>query len=284
MIQPRTFGINAMLADMQPVLHRLTGEGIELAYLQAAGLWPVQLPPGKLEETFLALAVDACDAMRDGGTLTVETANANNPPGLPGGRFAMLAVSDTARPMAEAVRLAVQGHGKREGLGLRLAYQVAEAAGGHVVVEPNGGGTRVRLYLAARRDGTPDRSAGDLPTGNETILIVEDEKSLMSVAGRVLARLGYSVIGAATAELALRQLEAFDRPVDLLLTDLMLPGMDGVSLAREVQKRRPGTRVLYMSGYSEDALKLREAGGSARLLEKPFTVEGLAQAVRTALA
>jgi CheY-like chemotaxis protein len=271
---------------MQPLLYRLVGDAIDLAYVQAAGLWPVQLPAGKLEETFLALAVDACQAMADGGVLRLETANATAVAGLPAGRWVMLAVSDTRRPVSEAVRAAVRGHGRREGLGVRLAFEVAETAGGHVLVEPNpGGGTTVRIYLPAA--GTePPREAGpaDLPTGTETILIVEDEKSLMSVAGRVLARLGYSVIGAGSGETALRHLENVDLPVHLLLTDLMLPGMDGLALAREARAKRADLKVLFMSGFSEEALRLREAGGAdAQLLEKPFTVEALARAVRAAL-
>ncbi len=287
-MDPRTFGINAMLADMEPLLRRLTGDGIELAFIQAAGLWPVQLPPGKLEEVFLAIAVDACHAMVGGGTLRVETANASRPDGLPAGDYVMLAISDTSRQLSEAVRGAVRGHGRREGLGIRLAYEIADAAGGDVELEPNGeGGMTVRLLLPRADAPLPARDLGEaagLATGSETILIVEDEKTLMSVASRVLTRLGYSVLSALTAEAAVRELEQFPGPVHLLLTDLVLPGMDGVSLAAEVRKRRPDVKVLYMSGYSQDALQLRGVvGADFQLLEKPFTLEGLAQRVRSVL-
>lgn len=285
----RVFGLNAMIADMEPLLRRLVGDDVDLAFVQAAGLWPVELAPGKLEEVFLALAVDACEAMPRVGTLRIETGNVSRPADLAPGDYVLLAVSDTGRPVSDAVRGAIRGRGKgREGLGIRLAFEIAELAGGHVDIVPSGpGGTEVRLLLPrADRpfDQADQRDAAGLQRGTETILIVEDEKSLASVAGRVLTRLGYSVLTSYSAEAALRQLAGYQGVVHLLLTDLMLPGMDGAALAREVSAGRPDIRVLFMSGYSEESLRLKAAvGPDVLLLEKPFTLEGLAARVRAAL-
>lgn len=291
----RVFGVNAMIADMEPLLHRLTGDGIELAAVQAAGLWPVKLEPGRLEEVFLALAVDACNAMAGGGTLKVETANARldeayvrqHPDARPGD-YVLLAVTNTSRGLSEAVKAAVRGHGRREGLGIRLSFEIAERAGGHVqLTDAPGGGATVRIYLPRADAAVPASDAADaggLATGTETVLVVEDEKSLLSVATRVLTRVGYSVITASSGEAALKGLTSDARPVHLLLTDLVLPGMDGVTLSQRVRALRPDIKVLFMSGYSEDSLRLKDAVGPGFvLLEKPFTLEGLTRKVRDAL-
>lgn len=294
-MEPRVFGVNAMIADMEPLLHRVLGEGVELASVQAAGLWPVRLPPGQLEEVFLALAVDACDAMDGEGTLKVETSNArldetaaHRSPGASPGDYVRLSVSDTGRGVSEAVKAALRGHGGREGLGLRLAYEIAERAGGRVeLAEQPSGGTTVRLFLPRAEAPVAAPEAGEaagLQTGSETILVVEDEKSLMSVAHRVLTRLGYSVVTATNAEAALKQAQAHPGPIHLLLTDLILPGMDGATLSKRMRLQRPDLKVLFMSGYSEEALRLRGAVEPGFvLLEKPFTLEGLAAKVRAVL-
>lgn len=286
----RVFGINAMIADMEPLLRRLASEDMDLALAEAAGLWPVALVPGKLEEVFLALVVDACDAMPGGGTLRIATANISRPEGLPAGDYVMLSVSDTGRSVSDAVRAAIRGRGRgREGLGIRLAFELADTAGGHVDIQPNApDGTEVRL-LIPRADRPYDehelREAAGLPAGSERVLIVEDEQSLASVTSRVLTRLGYSVHTAYSSEAALKLLAAAAEPFQLLITDMVLPGMDGAALAREAARRCPAIKVLFMSGYSEDSLRLRgQVGAGAHLLEKPFTVDGLAARVRAALA
>lgn len=294
-MEPRVFGVNAMIADMEPLLHRVMGEEVELAAVQAAGLWAVRLPPGQLEEAFLALAVDACGAMGGEGTLEVETANARldetgarRSPGAIPGDYVRLSLSDTGRGVGEAVKAVVRGQGTREGLGLRLAYEVAERAGGRVeIAERPGGGMTVRLFLPRADAPVAPVEAGDaagLQTGSETILIVEDEKSLMSVAHRVLTRLGYSVVTASSGEAALKQAQAHPDPIHLLLTDLILPGVDGATLSKRMRAQRPDLKVLFMSGYSEEALRLRGAVEPGFvLLEKPFTLEGLAAKVRAVL-
>jgi two-component system cell cycle sensor histidine kinase/response regulator CckA len=281
-------GINAMLADMEPLLRRLTSSSIDVAYQQSAGLWRVELPTGKLEEVLLALAIDAVHAMKDRGLLRVATANVTNPEDLPQGQYVRLSVSDTARSVSAALAAAVRGRGTREGLGIRLGIEVAEAAGGRLDLAPNqGGGLTVNLLLPRARAGEPEVPPEDAApaTGSATILLVEDDKLVMGAAGQSLARLGYSLLLAPSAEAALRQLEQHQGPVHLLLTDIMLPGMDGLTLAREVRARQPGIKVLYMSGYSEEALRLKDvADPSVQLLEKPFTFKGMAAAVKKALS
>jgi CheY-like chemotaxis protein len=281
-------GINAMLADMEPLLRRLTSQHIDVAYQQSAGLWRVELPTGKLEEVLLALAIDAVHAMKDKGLLRVATANVRDPEHLPAGEYVRLSVSDTARHVSAALAAAVRGRGTREGLGIRLGIEVAEAAGGRLDLSPNpGGGLTVSLMLPRSHVGETEQPPEDTApaTGSATILLVEDDKLVMSAAGQSLARLGYSLLLAPSAEAALRQLEQHQGPVHLLLTDIMLPGMDGLSLAREVRARQPGIKVLYMSGYSEEALRLKDvADPHVQLLEKPFTFKGMAAAVKKALS
>jgi len=287
-VDPRTFSVNAMLADMESLLRRLTGGHVELGYVQAAGLWAVQLPPGKLEEVLLALVVDACDAMPVGGHLRITTANVSGPDGRPSGDYVQLTVSDTARTVSDAVRSAIRGRGTREGLGIRLSFELAERADGHVDVMASAeGGLTVRLLLPRADTPLSVRELGEaaeLVGGTETILFVEDDRSLASVAGRVLARLGYRVLTAASGEAALRVLAEHPEPLHLLFTDLVLPGMDGVDLARQVKQRRPDIKVLFTSGYSQESLRLRDAvGEDVRFLEKPFSLSGLASALRAAL-
>lgn len=283
-----SFGINAMLADMEPLLRRITGSQIDLAYRQAAGLWPVQTTPGKLEEVLLALAIDACDAMGEQGVLRVETGNVASPKGLPAGDYVMLTVSDSARGVADALREAVRGRGTRAGLGVRLGVEIAETAGGRLDVAPStGGGLSVQLILP-RAPGAAPAAPVDAATlrgaSGETILVVEDDNIVMAATSQVLTRLGYSVLPASSAEAALRQLGQHPGRLDLLLTDIVLPGMDGLRLAREARAKRPGLKVLYMSGYSEEALRLKHTTDpDVPLVEKPFTFEGLARAVRGAL-
>jgi two-component system cell cycle sensor histidine kinase/response regulator CckA len=281
------FGINAMLADMEPLLRRLTSDDIDVAYQQSAGLWRVELPTGKLEEVLLALAIDAVHAMGDRGVLRVSTANVTDPEGMKRGAYVRLSVSDTRRSVSSALASAVRGRGTREGLGVRLGIEVAEAAGGRLDLAPNpGGGVTVHLVLPRAASGEAEQPPEDpeAATGSATILVVEDDKLVMSATGQSLTRLGYSLLLAPSGEAALRQLESHPAPVHLMLTDIMMPGMDGLTLAREVKKLRPETRILYMSGYSEEALRMKDAlDPQLALLEKPFTFKGLAAAVKKAL-
>lgn len=281
----RTFGINALLADMEPIMRRLVGDHIDLAYVQKAGLWPVQLPPGKLEEFLLANAVDACEAMPQGGTLRLATANLRAPDGLPTTDAVALSVSDTGRTVSDAMRAAVRGHGRREGLGIRLGFETAEVFGGRLDVTANkSGGITVMLVLPRAQSDEEESPAAGVHPATETILVVEDDQAMMSATSRVLTRVGYSVLTALSAESALRQLESYEGDIHLLLTDIVLPGQDGLALAREVRRLRPGIRIAYMSGFSEEALRMKgNVESGVPLLEKPFTFEGLVSLVRRTL-
>ena len=294
MTDPRTFGINAMVADMEPLWQRVLGARIEYATIQSASTWPVTLPPGDLEVTVLALVVDIGAAMdAAGGTLTIETRNvhldaasAARFPGVAPGDYATLAIGGSGGALLAALAQAVLSPAPRSGSGVKLAFDLAARARGFVNLEQHGDTTQLLLHLpragAAPRADTLGTSG--LPTGTETVLVVEDLRALMLATQRVLTRLGYSVLAAGSAEAALNQARGFVGGIDLLLSDVALPGMDGVALARQLGQERPNMKVLFMSGYSEQALHLAEAmpAGFA-LVEKPFTANTLAQAVRDAL-
>lgn len=289
----RTFGINAMIADMEPLWQRVLGSRIEYGSVQSASIWPVSLPPGELELTVLAVVVDLCAAMEEGGTLTIETRNvqlddisAARFKGVAPGDYVALAIGGSGRTPLAALARAVLSAAPLSGLGVKLMFDLAARAGGFVDIEEHDDATQLRLHLpravSAMRAETGVTSG--LPTGTETVLVVEDVRSLMLATQRVLTRLGYSVLAAGSAEAAIKQTGGYAGNIDLLLSDVALPGMDGVALARRLSQERPNLKVLFMSGFSEHALRLPEAMPSGfALIEKPFSASTLAQAVRDAL-
>ncbi len=281
-------GLNALVNDMQGLLRRVAGDGVELATMAATGLWPVRVQAGALEELFLVLVVDACRGMPNGGTLTIETRNVTlaagdpaRPAQLAPGHYVALAVGDTGRAPGDVLRAAMRGTG-RDGLGVRLALELAEANGGYaVVLQQMGGGTTVLVLLPSAE---PETAAGPAPRGaGTTVLVVDDDRLMLRAAARAVRLLGYTAIEADSPEAAMRACEAAGGQVQLLLTDVVLPGMDGPELAARITKRWPAVRTLFMSGFSEDALALRDAAPSAVLVEKPFSVDGLAAKLRVVL-
>lgn len=289
----RTFGINAMIADMEPLWHRVLNSNIEYASVQSASIWPVSLPPGELELTVLALVVDVCAAMEAGDTLTIETRNvhidglsASRFRGVAPGDYVTLAIGGSGRASLAALTQAMLSPAAQGGIGVKLMFDLAARSGGFVDVEEHGDTTQLRLHLPRAVSATLADKVGTsgLPTGTETVLVVEDLHSLMLATQRVLTRLGYSVLAAGSAEVAIKQARGLVGDIDLLLTDVSLPGMDGVALAHRLCQERPSLKVLFMSGFSEQALRLPEALPSGfALVEKPFTASTLAQAVRNAL-
>jgi two-component system, cell cycle sensor histidine kinase and response regulator CckA len=302
-IQPRILDLNVLVADFDKMLHRVIGEDVELKVLPAPDLGSVKADPMQLEQVVLNLAVNARDAMPKGGHLTIETANADvdetyaaaHPPAQVG-RFVMLSVSDTGMGMdAETQRrifepfFTTKPQGEGTGLGLATVYGVVKQSGGYIWVysEP-GQGTTFRVYLP-RVDAQPEGLAAaaepaQVPRGHEIVLLVEDTESLREMIGEVLEEQGYRLLQASHGEEALALAREEKGPIDLLLTDLVMPKLGGADLARQLASLRPEMRVLYMSGYTDGAISrqglLRE--GSA-LLEKPFTTNRLARAVREAL-
>ncbi|MGD0993431.1 MAG: response regulator [Gemmatimonadales bacterium] len=311
MTAPVVFSVNPMIADMDPVVRRVVGDRVELATIQGAGLWPVRLRPGELEQALLALVISACDAMPSGGTLRITTCNvtldeeyARRFQDVAPGDYVLLEVADTGPGLSDSAKarilesfLAPTAAGQATALAFSMTYGMLRRAGGHLeLAGAAGAGTVVRVYLpraGAAVAPAEAREVANLPGGTETILVVEDETSLLNLTSRILTRLGYGVLKAASGEDALRFLgaptsggsaPAAGQTIRLLLTDIMLTGMDGLALSRMATERRPAIKVVFMSGHSAEAMRLAEAAGPEfTLLQKPYTVAELAQAVRAAL-
>ena len=298
-IEAQLLDLNTLVEEMQPLLRRLLSARIALHSELAPGLWPVFADPGLIEQVVTNLVVNAGDALPDGGEITLRTWNAEvgeaTGPGeaLAPGEYVHLAVEDTGTGMPPEVLqrafdpfFTTKEVGKGTGLGLATAYGIARQAGGDVRLESElGKGTRAIIRLprmqgvAARR---PDRVSGptDRQGGGETILLVEDEMSVRRVVSRILGGAGYKLIAAEDGDSALRRLDPAQR-IDLLVTDVVTPGLGGRALAERILERDPRTRVLFISGYAADERfqDLLERPG-IEYLAKPFTIEQLQGAVR----
>jgi PAS domain S-box-containing protein len=302
---PQPTDVNALLADMEPLMHRTLGEHIEIKLLRGEAPWFATVDRSQLESAILNLAVNARDAMPGGGRLTIETANAEldqgyadiNPDVRPG-QYVMVAVSDTGAGMPpEIIARAFEPFfttkevGKGTGLGLSMVYGFVKQSEGHVrIYSELGVGTVVRLYLPRSKEvvtaaPAPALAAAALPTGTETILLVEDDNLVRGYAAAQLAALGYKVV---TAENGRQAIEAIERGCapDLLFTDMIMPGgMNGRELAEQLRRRQPGLKVLYTSGYAHGAMT-GQADGAApvtHLLGKPYRRRDLAIKVREVL-
>jgi two-component system cell cycle sensor histidine kinase/response regulator CckA len=299
-LDPKVIDLNALIGDVQRMLQRMIGEDVELATSLEPSLGRVRADPGQLEQVIMNLAVNARDAMPDGGKLTIETRNAELDETWGAGRFTvqagsyvMVAVTDTGTGMDEETKSHVfepffttKAQGEGTGLGLATVYGIVKQSGGYVWVysEP-GAGTAFRIYLPRHGDASEEVGRFESPApeesrrGRETILLVEDEEGVRALARKVLSMKGYEVLEASDAEAALTLLERHAGPIHLLLTDVLMPGLSGPELAARVVARRPEVKVLLMSGYSDSA-----AAGSAELLQKPFSPEALARKVRETLS
>jgi len=303
-MRPEVLDINALLGEIHKMLSRLIGENIGLITLPGADLWRVQADHGHLEQVVMNLAINARDAMPDGGRLTIEASNveldadyAAHHPEVTAGAYVMLAVSDNGQGMDAQTRRQIfepffttKPKEKGTGLGLSTVYGIVRQHGGHVNVysEP-GVGTTFRIYLP-RTDASPRPRTGLHPMvrtrarGSETVLVVEDEPAVREVAVKILSRLGYQVLEAADGPEAWALSERHAEPIHLLLTDVVLPGPNGVMVARRLTAERPQMRVLYMSGYTDNAIvHFGVLDRGIKFVEKPFSVEGMARAVRDAL-
>ena len=302
-LEPQVVNMNALVADAEKMLRRLIGEDIELRTIPAEGLAAVRADPGQLEQVILNLVVNARDAMPRGGKLTIETKNVELDAGsasahepVKPGAYVMLAVSDTGAGMTEETKARVfepffttKEVGKGTGLGLATVYGIVRQSGGYVWVysEP-GTGASFKIYLP-RVDEQPVAlavrpSPAEQARGSETLLLVEDEEVVRRLARIALVKRGYRVLEAATGAGALQLSEREQRPIAMLITDVVMPGMTGPELARQLALVRPHIRVLYMSGYTERVLAQQGAlpPGSA-YLDKPFTLDALARKVRQLL-
>jgi two-component system cell cycle sensor histidine kinase/response regulator CckA len=287
--------------DLAPMLQRLIGEDVVVSVSRSAEPWPVEGDQTQLEQVIVNLAVNARDAMPTGGRLTIETRNvdldaqyAETHPEVTPGPHVMLAVTDTGTGIEPGTIAHIfepffttKEAGRGTGLGLSTVYGIVRQSGGHIWVysEPGRGAT-FRLYFprAARSVETrtdPAPSAKPV-TGDETILVAEDEESLRTLIEIILKRLGYTVLLASNGDAAMEI--ARSRPIDLLVTDVVMPGQSGFDLAAALRAINPSTRVLMMSGYTSAALEPHGLVDPDNLLQKPFTPGSLAQAVRKALA
>jgi two-component system cell cycle sensor histidine kinase/response regulator CckA len=302
-LAPRVLDLNAVVEDLDKMLRRLIGEDVELRTALAAELGAVRADPGQLEQVILNLVVNARDAMPRGGKLTIETTNAEldesyavEHPGVSAGPHVMLAVSDTGVGMDAATQAKIfepffttKERGKGTGLGLATVYGIVKQSGGHIWLysEP-GRGTTFKIYLP-RVDLAPEQlarapDARETPRGTETVLLVEDDEAVRNLARKRLEALGYTVLAVPAGADALDLAAAHVGPIHLLVTDVVLPGMSGRELATRLVAVRPGLRVLYTSGYTDEAVVHHGVLEPAiAFLQKPFMPGALARKVRDAL-
>ncbi|MHB9113689.1 MAG: PAS domain-containing protein [Thermoleophilia bacterium] len=302
-VEPSVIELNVRLQSMEGMLSRLLGEDIHLRYELFPGLWAVRADPSQMDQAVANLAANARDAMPEGGTLLVETGNVTfgdlevaGEGGIPAGDYAMVAVSDDGEGMdPETLRHAFEPffttkeEGRGTGLGLATVYGIVKQNAGWVDVESSvGEGTTVRIYLPRHRGEAgpqPVKEAVETTRAcGETVLLVEDEQQVRRLVRVVLDRLGYHVLEAAGPEEALALCEEHRGTIHLLLTDVVMPVLNGRELHEQAQVRLPGIRVLFMSGYAADVIAGRGAlNGAADLLEKPFSPEELGRKVREVL-
>jgi CheY-like chemotaxis protein len=295
--------LNASINDAQKMLNRLIGEDVELVLLLAQDLGAIKADPTQMDQIFLNLAVNARDAMPRGGKLTFKTENFSVYEAMTfkdfeiaPNQYVVLTVSDTGTGMDAETQARIfepffttKSGGKGTGLGLATVYGIVKQSGGYVLCESTlDKGTSFRVFFprvqaqleqTASKDG---RTA--LPRGSETILVAEDAESLRSLIHDFLSQLGYTVLQAANGSDAMYLAQNHKVPIDLLLTDIVMPGMSGRELAQNFVIKYPAAKVLYMSGYTDDTIVRHGIEeGAVALLTKPFTMEAIARKVREVL-
>jgi len=302
-LQPRILDLNAILADAEKLLHRLIGENIDLVTVPSLDLGRVKADPGQIEQVIMNLAVNSRDAMPKGGWLIVETANvdlddtyAREHAGARPGHYVLLTVTDTGTGMDRETLAHIfepffttKELGKGTGLGLSTVYGIVKQSGGYVWVDSEpGGGTTFKIYLprteeAAEATSRTSATAGGFH-GVETLLLVEDNEAVRDVFKEVLESRGYKVLAAAGPEDALRLTEGHGGPINLLVTDLMMPGMTGHDLAGRLRAVRPEIKILFVSGYpgGPGGEQTRLQPGES-FLQKPFTSQVFITKVREIL-
>ncbi|WP_291866420.1 response regulator [Bradyrhizobium sp.] len=302
-LDPKPTNVNMLLAGMSDFFRRTLGENIELEFVGGAGLWQVEIDPGQMEASILNLVVNAKDAMADKGKLTIETSNAfidesyaQQNADIPVGQYVQIAVSDSGEGMSREVQqrafdpfFTTKQPGQGTGLGLSQVYGFVKQSGGHVKIYSElGEGTTVKIYLPRAHVVADVARESDAPVvgsrGSETILVVEDEADVRSYLVETLQDLKYRVHEASDGAAALALVDSDPFQIDLLLTDIVMPGMNGRQLADELRNRQPSLRVLFMTGYSRNAIVHQgrlDAGVS--LLQKPLTQVTLAAKIRDVL-
>jgi two-component system cell cycle sensor histidine kinase/response regulator CckA len=298
-LEPKVLHLNAIVADTDRMLRRLIGEDVSVSAVLARDLGHVRADPGQVEQVIINLAVNARDAMPQGGRLTIETANAEldatytqTHPDLRPGPYVLLAMTDTGTGMDAATKARIfepffttKAAGKGTGLGLATVFGIIKQSGGHLDVYSEAGrGTTFKIYLPrvepVPASGVVAPRKTRVAPGSQTILLTEDEPALRALASRILGGHGYRVVEAGNGESALAAAEAFAGAIHLLVTDVVMPGMSGRQLAERLVAVRPAVKVLYMSGYTDDAV-VRHGILQAEtpFLQKPFTPAALIQKV-----
>jgi PAS domain S-box-containing protein len=304
MLTPKVLDLNGVVGENLKMLNRMIGEDIELVMIPAAGLGAVRADAGQIEQVIMNLAVNARDAMPGGGKLTIETSNltideefARLHAPLLSGEYVVLSISDNGAGMD----METQSHifepffttkgVKGTGLGLSTVYGIVKQSGGYIWVYSDAGkGTTFKIYLprvAENVESSAQVAAPPEPAtapGRETILLVEDETNLRYLARQFLEKQGYRVIEAPDGIVAMKMAAAHGGPIHLLLTDVIMPGMNGRELAQRIAEIRPDTKILYMSGYTENVIgRNGTLDAGIRLLQKPFTLRDLQNTVREVL-
>jgi signal transduction histidine kinase/ActR/RegA family two-component response regulator len=302
-VAPIVLDLNERLAGMYNMLTRLIGEEIQLDWQPGAKLWPVKIDPSQIDQILANLCVNARDAMAGGGRLTIATGNVSLDvddcaahPGLVAGEYVRLTVSDDGGGMDKETLAHVfepffttKGIGEGTGLGLAMVYGAVQQNSGHITAESEPGrGTTFSIYLPRYLGETHQAQAkGDLETragGKETILLVEDEPSVLALTTKLLESQGYTVLAASTPDDANRLAQEHPAKIHLLITDVIMPGMNGRQLWRQLNAFRPDMKCIYMSGYPDNVIAphgVLEEG--AHFIQKPFVSKDLAAKVREAL-
>jgi PAS domain S-box-containing protein len=289
--EPALVDLSATVLEMDKVVRRLLGADIEFVTLPGEGIPPVRIDPGGIEQVLMNLVLNAREAMPQGGRLEVSLCERE----VGGARFVELAVTDTGVGMDDAVkarvfepRFTTKEGSQGSGLLLCTALSIVRAGGGQIEVQSAPGqGSRftVRLPRAAGKQTAPPKAAvrAPPPRGHETVLLVEDEAILRDLGRRTLEGLGYRVLAAATGGEALEVEERHAGQIQVVLTDVVMPGMNGRTLAEELRRRRPGIRTLFVSGYADRVDPVYPGGPEEALLQKPFTPPALAKRLREVL-
>jgi len=304
-LQPRVLDLNAVVAEMSKMLPRLIGEHIEQVFVPDPKLKLVTADPGQIEQVLMNLAVNSRDAMPDGGTLTVRTANVQMTQvnsarhgSMTPGSYVLLSVSDTGIGMDEETRTHIfepffttKEVGKGTGLGLATVYGIVKQSGGFIWVESTPGkGTTFEIYLplasGPASKAEAEAKATALRRGSETILVVEDEAGVRELAGEFLKAHGYTVLEAKDGIEALEIAARHEGPIHVILTDMIMPRMNGTEVVRRLKAIRPDIRAAYMTGYAEYATSGSETSSNQQdsILQKPFSSTSLADMIRTVLA
>jgi CheY-like chemotaxis protein len=301
-LQPKVVNLNDAIAGMTKMLHRIIGEDIELSVRPGPNLGSVLVDPSQIEQVLLNLVVNARDVMPRGGQLVLETGNveldqayAAKHVDVTPGSYVFLRVTDTGKGIDPAIRerifepfFTTKERGKGTGLGLSTVYGIVKQSGGHISVDSEPGrGTSFMVYLPHTNQRPSDSkylaAPADQP-GSETVLLVEDDEQVRALTVRVLRRYGYDVLEASSGAEAVQICERHAATIHLVLTDVVMPKMSGRELWERISKTRPGTKVLFMSGYTDDAvLRHGVLGSEFAFIQKPLTPKALLAKIRSVL-